>query len=71
MTTTATHDLFVSHYVDFHLDNLPVFGSSKACKYLGLDVQCGPRGLKGAARQSLPQQRRRDVYGCFETGRRG
>ncbi len=40
-------DLFVSHYVDFHLDNLPVFGSSKSCKYLGLDVQCGPRGLKG------------------------
>src|ERR1700689_771106 len=24
-------DLFVSHYVDFHLDNLPVFGSSKTC----------------------------------------
>jgi hypothetical protein len=40
-------DLFVSHYVDFHLDNLPLFGSSKVCKYLGLDVQCGPRGLKG------------------------
>jgi hypothetical protein len=40
-------DLFISHYVDFHLDNLPVFGSSKACKYLGLDVQCGPRGLNG------------------------
>lgn len=40
-------DLFVSHYVDFHLDNLPVFGSGKGCKYLGLDVQCGPRGLKG------------------------
>jgi len=40
-------DLFVSHYVDFHLDNLPLFGSSKGCKYLGLDVQCGPRGLKG------------------------
>lgn len=40
-------DLFVSHYVDFHLDNLPAFGSSKGCKYLGLDVQCGPRGLKG------------------------
>src|SRR5579863_3846232 len=29
-------DLFVSHYVDFHLDNLPVFGSSKSCKYRGL-----------------------------------
>ncbi|HET6177417.1 MAG TPA: CRTAC1 family protein [Candidatus Sulfotelmatobacter sp.] len=41
-------DLFVSHYVDFHLDDLPVFGSSKSCKYLGLDVQCGPRGLKGS-----------------------
>ncbi len=40
-------DLFVSHYVDFHLNDLPVFGSTKSCKYLGLDVQCGPRGLKG------------------------
>lgn len=41
-------DLFVSHYVDFRLDDLPVFGSTKSCKYLGLDVQCGPRGLKGS-----------------------
>jgi len=41
-------DVFVSHYVDFHLDDLPVFGSSKSCKYLGIDVQCGPRGLKGS-----------------------
>lgn len=40
-------DLFVSHYVDFHLNDLPVFGSNNSCKYLGLDVQCGPRGLKG------------------------
>jgi hypothetical protein len=40
-------DLFVSHYVDFHLDHLPIAGSGKGCKYLGLDVQCGPRGLKG------------------------
>ena len=40
-------DLFVSHYVDFHLNDLPAFGSGKSCKYLGLDVQCGPRGLKG------------------------
>jgi hypothetical protein len=40
-------DLFVSHYVDVHLDNLPVFGSSKTCQYHGIDVQCGPRGLKG------------------------
>jgi enediyne biosynthesis protein E4 len=41
-------DLFVSHYVDFHLDDLPKFGSSKTCQYHGLAVQCGPRGLKGA-----------------------
>ncbi len=41
-------DLFVSHYVDFRLDNLPAFGSGKSCRYLGLDVQCGPRGLKGS-----------------------
>jgi hypothetical protein len=41
-------DLFISHYVDFRLDDLPVFGSNKSCKYLGFDVQCGPRGLKGS-----------------------
>jgi enediyne biosynthesis protein E4 len=41
-------DLFVSHYVDFHLDNLPQFGSSPTCQYRGIDVQCGPRGLKGS-----------------------
>ncbi len=41
-------DLFVSHYVDFHLDNMAAFGSSDICKYLGIEVQCGPRGLKGA-----------------------
>jgi len=34
--------------VDFHLDNLPTFGSSPTCKYRGIDVQCGPRGLKGS-----------------------
>ena len=41
-------DLFVSHYVDFQLDNMAAFGSSDTCKYLGIDVQCGPRGLKGS-----------------------
>jgi len=34
--------------VDFHLDDLPAFGSSKTCKYRGINVQCGPRGLKGS-----------------------
>jgi hypothetical protein len=41
-------DLVVSNYVDFHLNDLPQFGSSSYCKYRGVDVQCGPRGLKGA-----------------------
>ena len=42
-------DLFVSHYVDFHAEDMPAFGAGKACKYLGIEVQCGPRGLKGSA----------------------
>ena len=41
-------DLMVTNYVDFHLDDLPQFGSTATCKYRGVDVQCGPRGLKGA-----------------------
>jgi enediyne biosynthesis protein E4 len=41
-------DLMVTNYVDFHLDDLPQFGSKSFCKYRGIDVQCGPRGLRGA-----------------------
>ena len=41
-------DLMVVNYVDFHLSDLPTFGSASFCKYKGLDVQCGPRGLRGA-----------------------
>jgi len=41
-------DLAVTGYVDFHLDDLPGFGKTPTCKYRGIDVQCGPRGLKGA-----------------------
>ncbi len=41
-------DLMVVNYVDFHLTDLPKFGSASFCKYRGLDVQCGPRGLRGA-----------------------
>lgn len=41
-------DLMVANYVDFHLNDLPQFGSTPYCKYRGVDVQCGPRGLKGA-----------------------
>jgi enediyne biosynthesis protein E4 len=39
-------DLFVSNYVDFDLNNLP--SKDRPCQYRGIDVQCGPRGLRGA-----------------------
>jgi hypothetical protein len=41
-------DLFVPHYVDFDLKDLPTFGSTKTCQYHDIAVQCGPRGLKGS-----------------------
>jgi hypothetical protein len=41
-------DLMVTNYVDFHLNDMPGFGSAPNCKYRGIDVQCGPRGLRGA-----------------------
>jgi len=41
-------DLFVPHYVDLNLNDLPQFGSAKTCQYHAIAVQCGPRGLKGS-----------------------
>jgi len=41
-------DLFVPHYVDLDINNLPVFGKEQTCTYHGIAVQCGPRGLKGS-----------------------
>jgi enediyne biosynthesis protein E4 len=41
-------DLMITGYVDFHLNDLPGFGKIPTCKYRGIDVQCGPRGLRGA-----------------------
>ncbi len=41
-------DLFVANYVDFKLDDLPLFGKGQLCQYRGVPVQCGPRGLPGA-----------------------
>jgi enediyne biosynthesis protein E4 len=41
-------DLMVTNYLDFHLNDLPGFGKSSTCKYRGIDVQCGPRGMPGA-----------------------
>jgi len=41
-------DLMVANYTEFDLEHPPVFGSGPTCRYMGIDVQCGPRGLKGA-----------------------
>lgn len=44
-------DLFVPGYVHFDLDNPPVPGSAAVrmtyCQFRGVNVMCGPRGLKG------------------------
>jgi enediyne biosynthesis protein E4 len=36
-------DLMVTNYVDLDIHHPPVFGSGVTCKYMGIDVQCGPR----------------------------
>jgi hypothetical protein len=41
-------DLMVANYVEFNLAAPPPFGKNINCKYKGIDVQCGPRGLKGS-----------------------
>ncbi len=40
-------DLFVSNYIDFDIKSAPEPGSGPHCRYMGLAVNCGPRGLKG------------------------
>ncbi len=41
-------DLYVANYVDVDMNNLPKFGDGPFCQYRGIEVNCGPRGLKGA-----------------------
>jgi hypothetical protein len=45
-------DLFVAGYIDFDLKNASVTGAKAGgydfCTYRGVQVMCGPRGLKGA-----------------------
>ena len=44
-------DLYVTGYVHFDRDNLPISGTKAvgyaACQYRGVQVNCGPRGLRG------------------------
>jgi hypothetical protein len=39
-------DLFIARYVDFSYDSVPRPGQGEWCKWKGLDVMCGPRGLQ-------------------------
>ena len=41
-------DLMVTNYVDLDIHHLPGFGSAMTCRFMGISVQCGPRGLKGS-----------------------
>jgi enediyne biosynthesis protein E4 len=38
-------DLFVSNYLVFDMKSIPRPGQAGACNYLGVPVNCGPRGL--------------------------
>ncbi len=38
-------DLFVSNYVDIHMDQIPKPGANPYCNFKGVAVNCGPRGL--------------------------
>jgi hypothetical protein len=38
-------DLFVSNYVDLHMDRIPKPGANPFCNFKGVAVNCGPRGL--------------------------
>jgi hypothetical protein len=40
-------DLFVVHYLQLDLEKLPEHGSNPSCRYRGIPVHCGPKGLPG------------------------
>jgi hypothetical protein len=45
-------DLFVANYIDFDLTTIPKPGQNSNCKWKGVPVNCGPRGLP-PGKQSL------------------
>jgi hypothetical protein len=59
-------DLFVANYIEMRLDALPPFGKGKYCEFLGMPVQCGPRGLPGAG-DSLFRNRGDGTYADVST----
>jgi len=42
-------DLFVARYLDFSYDSVPRPGHGQWCQWKGINVMCGPRGLKMSA----------------------
>ena len=44
-------DLFVSQYIDFDPEKTPLPGQSNYCRWKGIPVMCGPRGLKGTTNE--------------------
>ena len=55
-------DLFVANYLDTTLEKLPKPGENPDCRWKGVPVNCGPRGLPHRLRAAVPQQRRRHVH---------
>ena len=41
-------DLFIARYVDFSYNSVPRPGQGQFCQWKGINVMCGPRGLKTA-----------------------
>ena len=44
-------DLFVANYAIFNKDTIPLPGASPNCRWKGVDVMCGPKGLLGETNQ--------------------
>jgi hypothetical protein len=40
-------DLYVAHYVKFDERTIPKRGETSGCRFMTVDVSCGPKGLKG------------------------
>ena len=64
-------DLFVDHYVDLNLNDLPDLRLAPHVQISRHRRSMRTPGTEGIARQSLPQQRRRHLHRCFQASRGG
>src|SRR5690606_19415075 len=44
-------DVFVANYIRFDKDKVPLPGEAPTCRWKGLPVMCGPKGLPGETNQ--------------------